>query len=99
MESKPTKERRVDIHDSKCPVSLIAYVSGVGQISEANAKVCVGSGFKLNVDEGLDSEYWLSCAHTLEVCDPHKKLKGHTLTMVRMLHIEDHSCHRLLPLA
>jgi hypothetical protein len=68
MEPKPTS-RRVDPEDMDCPISLIAYVSGAGQISEQNAKVCVASGFTINVnaEDGLESEYWLSCAHALEV--------------------------------
>lgn len=96
MEPNPTS-RRVDTEDMGCPISLIAYVSGAGQISEQNAKVCVASGFTINVDaeDGLGSEYWLSCAHTLEVGIHPGSLQ--VLTTSRMQHIEGHNYHPSRP--
>lgn len=74
-ESRPSLGRRIGVGNESdarkvgCPISLVAHISSASDLMDKNAKVCVASGFKLNVHDGsgLRPEYWLSCAHSLEV--------------------------------
>lgn len=58
----PTSAKRLGIDTDICPVYLVVHTARNG----SQIKVCLSSGFKLQVHENQDSLV-LTCAHTLEV--------------------------------
>ena len=59
---QPAPDRRINLDANDCPVYLVVHIARNGHRS----KVCISSGFKLQIHENHESVV-LSCAHTLEV--------------------------------